>query len=90
MSVMNLGGYTVAVAAGAAQRIQLADQTVSWTILQNDSDSVGDILVGGAVPTLRLAPGASTGELYVGQLSSVYVKREDDAAAATLRVLYGA
>lgn len=88
--VANLGGFVVAVAAGAAQRIQSDDQVVSWIVLQNDSDSVGDLLVGGPVPILRLAPGQMTNELCVSQLSSVFVKREDDAVAATLRVLFGA
>lgn len=88
--VTNLGGFTKAVAAGAAQKIQAGDQTVSWVVLQNDTDSAGDLLVGGPVPILRLAPGQMTNELCVGQLSSIYVKREDDVAAATLRVLFGA
>lgn len=88
--VANLGGFTKAVTAGAAQKVQAADQPISWVVLQNDTDSVGDVLVGGPIPILRLAPGQMTDQLCVSQLSSVYVIREDNAAAATLRVLYGA
>ena len=88
--VSNLGGFTKVVAAGAAQKVQVLDQTVSWVILQNDLDSLGDLLVGGAVPTLRLIPGQATNEICINQLSSIWVKREDDLVAGTLRVMFGA
>lgn len=88
--VSNLGGFTVAVAAAAAA-IQSNDQIIEWVILQNDADSLGDVLVGGKVAQpLRLSPGQMTNELCVSQLSSIYAMRKAAGSAATLRVLYGA
>jgi hypothetical protein len=88
--VTNLGGFVVAVGAAAA-KIQATDQYVSWVILQNDSASAGDVLVGGAAAqTLRLAAGQMTPELCVSQLSSIYAIRQAAGSAANLRVLYGA